>query len=592
MERNKIPNEYKWNLCDIYNNIDLYKEDLIKIEKLSNDLSKYKGKILNNSSTLLEALNLKEKIDIIIDKLYVYINMKFHEDTRVSEYQEYTGNLDIILSKINEKLSFFIPELLKKDYKLIKKFISENKELERFEFLLENIYNEKKHILNKSIEAILSRAGTIFSSPDNIFNILNDADLIFGKIKDENNKLVQITQGNFKKYMNSKNRRVRKDTFNILYKKYKEFNNTISSIYNSNLQVVSFITKTRKYKKPINLFLDTYKIDTKIYYNLIKEVNNNLDKLHRYNLFKKNALKINELHYYDLLVNSFDDNKEYSYEDTKDLIKNALSVLGKDYIDDLSKAFNSSWVDVYENSGKRSGAYSWGCYSTHPFVLMNYQSKYNDVSTLAHEIGHAMHKYYSNNNQDYYYSDNAIFVAEIASTVNETLLNLYMLNNGSNKKRIINEILEDIRNTVFRQTMFAEFELESNNKSYNGETLSKDMLNNMYFNLVKKYNGNGLVYDDYVKYEWSRIPHFYSPFYVYQYATGYSIAFTIANKIYNGDKDMLSKYIEFLKSGSNDYPTNLVEKMGININEAIKLTLNKFGELLNEYEIDRNEQYE
>ena len=372
-----------------------------------------------------------------------------------------------------------------------------------------------------------------------------------------------------------------------MYKKYKELNNTFATILNTNLQVSDFLVKTRKYSSPLNLYLDSNKIDESIYYDLIKAVNNNLDKMYKYISLRKDILNIGHLHMYDMAVKLTDEkSKDYTYEEAKELVLKSLSVLGDTYIKDLSKALDSGWVDVYENTGKRSGAYSWGCYNAHPYVLLNFQGKYNDASTLAHEMGHAMHRYYSNLNQDYYYSDNAIFVAEIASTVNETLLSLYMLNNVDDvneKKNIINEMLDDIKNTIYRQTMFAEFELDVHNRCYNGEALTAEKFNNIYFDLIKKYHGKDVKYDEYIKYEWSRIPHFYTPFYVYQYATGLSIALLIANKIYNGDKDMLNKYLEFLKSGSNDYPTKLVEKMGINIKDAVNEALNKFEELINQY---------
>lgn len=592
MERNEISEENKWNLEYLYSNEFDYNNDIVKIKDLTNKLLTYKGKILSNSDNLLKVLLLNEEIDIITERLYVYINMKLHEDTRISKYQEMSGNLDIIMTQLNEKTSFFVPELLEKDYNLIEKYISENKDLVRFKFLLETIYNEKEHILSKELEELLSRSGNIINAPDNIYSVLSDADLVFDKISDENNKKINVTHGNFSKFMTSKNRRVRKSAFDSLYKKYKELNNTISSIMNANLQSSNFLVKTRKYKAPINLYLDSNKIDEKIYYNLIDNVNNNLKSMYKYIDLRRNELNLNKLHMYDMSVKIIDDNnKIYSFDEAKKIVTSALSVLGDNYIKDLNNAFNSRWIDVYENKGKRSGAYSWGCYDNHPYVLLNYQSKYNDVSTLAHEMGHAMHKYYTNNKQDYYYSENAIFVAEIASTVNEILLNLYMLNNSKDnneKKLIINELLDDFKNTVYRQTMFAEFELEIHNRSYNGETLSSEKLNDIYFNLVKKYHGKNVVYDEYIKYEWSRIPHFYSPFYVYQYATGFSIAFDIANKIFSNDKDMINKYLDFLSSGSNDYPTNLVEKMGINIKESINNALKMFNKLIDEYiSIDR-----
>ena len=585
MERNKIDNKYKWKLEDLYESIDLYNKDIDTLGKLVNNLLEYKGSVVKSDETLLKTLELNEKIDMITNRLYVYINMKLHEDTRVGKYQELSGNLDIILAVINEKTSFFIPELLECDYETIKKYIKKNKKLERFSFVLETIFNEKNHILSKELEELMSRTGNIMNTPDNVFSNLNDADLVFDKIKDENGKLVELTKGNYYNFSISKNRSLRRRAFKTFYKKYKELNNTFASILNSNLQISTFLTKTRKYESPLNLYLDSNKINTNIYYDLIESVNNNLDKMYKYINLKKNKLNIKEMHMYDMAVKLSDGkSKDYSYEEAKKIVSKALYVLGETYVNDLNKGMSNGWIDVYENTGKHSGAYSWGCYNAHPYVLLNYQGKYNDVSTLAHEMGHAMHRFYSNLNQDYFYSDNAIFVAEIASTVNEMLLNFYMLKNGNNeeKKNIINEMLDDIKNTIFRQTMFAEFELDVHNRAFNGETLNAEKLNEIYYNLVKKYHGNIHV-DEEIKYEWSRIPHFYTPFYVYQYATGLSIALMIATKISNGDKDMLDKYLTFLKSGSNDYPTNLVEKMGINIKDAVNTALSTFDNLIEEY---------
>jgi len=586
MERKDIENKYKWKLEDLYSSTFEYNKDLENLGLLVQDFIEYEGKVTEDDKTLLETLILQEKIDMTTNKLYVYINMKLHEDTRVGTYQELAGNLDIILAYVNEKTAFFVPELLECDYEKIKEYISKNKELERFSFLLETIFNEKEHILNKEIEEILSRSGNVLSTPDNVFSNLNDADLIFENVLDENGEEVPLTKGNYHIFSISKNREVRKNAFHTLYKKYKELNNTFAGLLNSNLQVSTFLTKTRKYTTPMNLYLDSNKIDTKIYYDLIEAVNNNLDKMHKFVALKKDVLKLDEIHMYDLAVKLSDkESKEYTYEDAKELVTNALKVLGDTYVKDLTEGFNNGWVDVYENTGKRSGAYSWGCYNAHPYVLLNYQSKYQDVSTLAHEMGHAMHRFYSNKCQDYFYSDNAIFVAEIASTVNEMLLNFYMLNNTEDieeKKNIINELLDDIRNTIYRQTMFAEFELDIHNRCYSGETLSAEKLNNLYYDLVKKYHGD-MVVDEDIKYEWSRIPHFYSPFYVYQYATGLSIAIMISTKINEGDDEMLDKYLTFLESGSNDYPTNLVEKMGINIKDAVDSALSTFDKLIDEY---------
>ena len=586
MERNKVEEKYKWKLEDLYSSIDEYNKDIEVLGKLVEEFITYEGRVTSDDKTLLHSLLLQEKIDRITNKLYVFINMRLHEDTRVGKYQELSGNLDIILSVVNEKTAFFIPELLECSYDKIKEYVSVNKELERFSFLLEMFFNEKEHILNKEIEEILSRSGNVLSTPDNVYSNLNDADLVFESIKDENGEYVELTKGNYHIFSISKDREVRKNSFLTFYKKYKELNNTFAGLLNSNLQVSTFLTKTRKYDAPINLYLDSNKIDVNIYYDLVKAVNDNLDKMYKYVEMKKEVLGVDEMHMYDMAVKlTENESKEYTYEDAKELVIKALGPLGDKYIKDLTEGLNNGWVDVYENPGKRSGAYSWGCYDAHPYVLLNYQSKYQDVSTLAHEMGHAMHRYYSNLNQDYFYSDNAIFVAEIASTVNEMLLSFYMLestDDKNEKKNIINELLDDIKNTIYRQTMFAEFELDIHNKCYNGETLNAEKLNDMYYDLVKKYHGD-IVVDDEIKYEWSRIPHFYTPFYVYQYATGLSIAIAIATKIKDGDTEMLDKYLTFLSSGSNDYPTNLVKKMGINIKDAVDSALNTFDKLILEY---------
>lgn len=586
MERSTIEDKYKWKLEDLYPSLDEYNKDIEELKKLVESIVTYKGKILENDKTLLEVMLLQEKIDMITNRLYVYINMRLHEDTRVGMYQELSGNLDILLSKINEAMSFLVPELLESDYSMVKNYINSNESLKRFELLLELIYREKEHILPKEMEELLSRTGNIMSTPDNVFTNLNEADLVFDKFKDKSNKYVTLTKGNYHTYSISKDRNERRRSFLTLYKKYKELNNTFASILNANLQVTSFYTRTRNYASPLNSHLDGNKIDTSIYYDLIESVNKNLDKMQNYLNLKKKVLKLKELHMYDMSVKlSETSSKDYTFDESVELVKKALSSLGEDYIKDLTNGFNNGWIDVYENTGKRSGAYSWGCYDAHPYVLLNFQGKYNDVSTIAHEMGHAMHRFYSNKAQDYFYSDNDIFVAEIASTVNETLLNYYMLSNTSDieeKKNIINEMLDDIRATIFRQTMFAEFELDIHNRAFNGETLNGEKLNNIYYELAKKYHP-GVKVDEDIKYEWSRIPHFYTPFYVYQYATGLSIALEIATRIYNNDSEMLKKYREFLSSGSNDYPTKLVEKMGISISDAVNSALNTFDNLINEY---------
>ena len=385
MERKDISETDKWKLEDMYKDINEYNKDIEISKSLVNELIKYKNRVLESDKTLLEVLELNERLDVITGKLYVYINMRLHEDTRISEYQELSGNLDIILVGFNEQTSFIIPEILEGENKLIKDYISINNKLKRFEFLLENIFNQKEHVLSKEIEEVISRTGNILNAPDTLFSMLNDADIIFDKIKDEDGKTVELTKSNYYNYITSKNRTVRKNAFKVFYKKYKELNNTLSAILNSSLQSTNFLTKTRNYKEPINLYLDSNKIDTNIYYDLIKRVNSNLDKIYNYNKIRKDILKLDKLHMYDTKVKLVEENdKKYEFNEAKDLVLNALNIMGEDYINNLNIDFKSRWIDVYENTGKRSGAYSWRCYSTHAYVLLNYQYKYKDVSTLAH----------------------------------------------------------------------------------------------------------------------------------------------------------------------------------------------------------------
>lgn len=589
MNRIEISSNYKWNLSNLYNNIEVYYKDLELLDKKVKEFIKYKGIITENSNNLLKVLELHEQIDMIINKLYVYSNMSLHIDTTDSFYQELTGNLDITLSNINEQMSFFDPELLSTEYSKILGFINEENMLKRFNFFLEQLFNEREHVLSLKEEEILSRCSNVLNASDTIFSNLNDADIIFDSITDEyNNKLI-LTKGTYYKYIISKNRDIRKNAFINLYSKYKELNNTFANIMNTNLQTTNFLYKTRKYKSVINMYLDGNKIDLKIYYDLINAVNENLDKLYKYFNIRKNVLKYDELHMYDLSVDLIDNEfKEYNYEEATNLVLESAKVLGETYVLDLKKAFNENWIDVYETKGKKSGAYSWGCYPNHPYVLLNFQNRLDDVSTIAHELGHALHRYYSNNNQDYYYSDNEIFVAEIASTVNELLLKFYLLNKSTNnneKLNIINDLIDSVKNTIYRQTMFAEFELTIHNMSSNNEALTASKLNAIYYDLVKKYHGTNVIIDEEIKYEWSRIPHFYTPFYVYQYATGLSVAFVIANKIFKGDTEMKMKYLEFLKSGSKDYPTNLVSEMGIDIKSSVNEALIIFNNLIEEFEL-------
>ena len=588
LNRNEVPNTYKWKLETIYSNDFLWEEDYKLIEREIPNLTKYKNHLLDNADTLLSFLELSDSVSITLEKMYVYAKMRSDEDMTNNYYQAMVGKIENLNTNINVATSFVTPELLKADYNLVLDYIKTNNKLEKYKFYLSKLYESKAHILSEKEETLLSNFGIVFRSSSNTATLLRNADLTFDKIildgKEEN-----LNNSNYVLYLSSDNQDVRKQAFNSMYKAYKGVKNTLASTFISEVNKNVIYSKVRNYKGAMDMELSPIHVDKSIYNNLIETVNNNLDKVYKYYQVRKDILGLNELHMYDLYAELVNDvNVKYSFEDAKKYVLDALSVLGEDYIKDATKAFTDGWIDVYHNKGKRSGAYSWGSYSTNPFMLLNYQDQLEDVSTLAHELGHSMHSYYSHKNNEYIDSHYEIFVAEVASTVNELLIYNHMLKHiksDNEKLKILNEMLELYKGTIYRQTMFAEFEKIIYETVELNEVLTEESISNIYYELNKKYFGDKVVVDSDIMYEWLRIPHFYTPFYVYQYATGLSAACHITKKILEGDTNAINNYLEFLKSGGKDYPTNLLKIAGVDISnpEVVESALNMFEETLNEF---------
>lgn len=587
--RNEIDSNYKWNLKTIYIDITEWNKEYNEVQNNLKNLKKYENILLKDAKTLLEFLELDTNISRKLDKLFSYAHLLNDEDTTNTTNQELFGKIVNLNNEYSEITSFVRPELLKSDYQKIELFYEEESKLKEYKNVLEEIYRYKNHTLNEKEEKIVAILNKSLSSPSEIFEKLTDADMKFGTIKDENLKEVEFTESNYSLFIRSKDRRVRKDAFNLLHNTYGKYKNTLAETYASQIEVEDAISKIYNFESAIKMSLYDDNIDIKVYDNLVKTVNNNLNELYKYYDLRKDILKLDKQHLYDTYVSLIeDDNKNYTFLEAKELVLSSLNILGEDYIEILNKAFNEKWIDVYNNVGKRSGAYSSGCYDTNPFILLNYEGKLDDVSTLAHELGHSVHSYYSRSNNSYQDASYKIFVAEVASTVNELLLNNYMLKNTSDKKEklsILNKQLELFKSTIFRQTMFAEFEQNMHALKENGQILTNEVLCNSYYELVKKYFGDSVYIDEEIKYEWSRIPHFYYNFYVYKYATGLSAASYIVSQILTGNKEYIERYKNFLKLGGSMYPIDELKTIDIDMTkqEVVESAIQMFKNTLEEF---------
>lgn len=588
MKRSEISDEYKWSVKDLYSSDELWNNDYEKALKSTQEKSSFEGCMMDSADTLADALSESEKDDYITERLYVYAFMRYYEDTSDGTYQQMSGKAQMLAVKMSEKYSFLVPEIMAADDDKVARFLDSDK-IKPYRHLLCDMLAKKEHTCSQKEEKLLAMASQMADSPSDIFSKFNNADVKFGKVHDEHGDEKELTSAGFSVFMESRDRNVRKEAFYALYRQYKSYINTLAASYYGNVKQAVFFANARNYESTLQMYLSGSFIPESVYTNLIDTVNNNLDKMHDYVSLRKKTLGVDELHFYDIYAPLTSDyTVKVSYENAKETVLDALKILGDDYVSQVKKGYESGWVDVYENDGKRSGAFSWGAYGTHPYIFLNYTETLNDIFTLIHETGHAMHTYYSNETQPYTYAGYKIFVAEVASTCNEVILIDYLLKHSRSdeeKKYLYGHYLEQFKGTLFRQTMFAEFEMITHRMAQDGEVLNAESLCGTYKKLNEKYFGKDMVIDEEIAYEWARIPHFYTPFYVYQYATGFSAAVAIATKIINGDKEVLHGYREFLKGGSSMHPIELLSLCKIDMSkpDVIQDALNVFGSLIEDF---------
>lgn len=583
--RDEIPESDKWRIDKIYETPAKWNEELSKLKEEAPKLKDFEGK-LGNKEDLKAFLLLNEKLSRKLGKLYVYAHMRSHEDTSNPEMQSLVNKIDPYSAEFSSYTAYFVPEILSLKEGTIENFINEDKDLKQYKIYFEMILNEKPHILSKEVESVLASVSDCLGAPESIYSMLTNSDMTFGEIVDESGRKVELTEGNYISFIKSKDRKVREAAFKLLFGTYKKYENTLATSLTSSIKNFVFESKTRKYNSSLEASLKPNNIPVEVYYNALKTVDENMDALHRYVRIKKRLLNLEEIHMYDLYVPVIECKKEHlEYKDAISLVQEGLKPLGKEYLDIFNEGINEGWIDVYENKGKRSGAYSWGSYDTMPYVLLNYNYELNDASTLAHEMGHSIHSYYTRKTQPYIYGDYSLFCAEVASTTNEILLIHHLIEKETDKNKklyLINQELEQIRTTVFRQLMFAEFELKTHEAIENGESLTSEVLCKMWKDINIKYFGEDMNVDEEISIEWARIPHFYSDFYVYQYATGYAAASSFANSILSKGEEAVEKYKGFLKAGGSMYPIDTLKMAGVDMttSKPLKDTLDRFNELL------------
>lgn len=586
--RSEIKEEDKWDLTGLYKTEDEWNEDYDELQGLISKFDDFKGK-LNNSKDILKYFEFNNEVNLKLENVCVYTYLKFDEDTTNTHFQELKGRADNLLSEFSLVSSFVMPELCKLSKDDIEKFMAEEEGLRKYKYDFDCILRIKNHVLSDKEESLLSNLEKPMSVSEEVSSYLRDADMKFSPIKDEDGNEVELTNTNYERFITSKDRNVRKSAFLTLYKSYEELIHTFASAYQGKVSLANRMAKIRGYKGAREAALDSNFVDNKIYDNLVATVNKHLDIMDDYYAMKREVMGLPEIHIYDIysrLVPSYD--KKYTFEEAKNIVLEALSVLGDDYVNNLKKAFDERWIDIYPNKGKTGGAYERGCYKTHPYVLLNFNGKFNDVSTIAHELGHAMHSYYSDKNNDYAHHQYEIFVAEVASQVNEILLAKYLLNKSTDRNEklyILDNLMETFKGSIIRQTMFAEFEDLMHKEEAKGTVLTSDFLSDNYYKLYQKYSGKNMISDKEIRYEWARIPHFYYDFYVYQYSTGLASACFIANNILNKKEGFLEKYLKFLSLGGSMDPVDELREAGVDISkpEVIEEALNMFKETIEEF---------
>lgn len=589
MERNQVENKYKWSIDEMYSDSQAIEKDIQKIKELIEECKKFKGILAGSKENLYEALNLSEQASRILQNLYVYTHMKSHEDTRINKNQADATKTDMLSTELSMATSYMVPEIIAMDINKLEEYLKDDK-LSHYKKHIDDILRLKPHTLNEREEELLAAVSDLSGVPENVYDMLSFADLQFPEIEDEEGKKVRVTHSNFSLFLKSKNQRVRKDAFEALYSIYNQYKNTFAAILYGGIKGEIFYAKTRKYESALQASLFQDDVSVEVYDNLIAAVHENLHTLNEYSELKKKFLGLDKINMYDLyvpLTDNFD--MEIPYEKAQEIILEALKPLGEEYLENVKKAFSEGWIDVYGNEGKQGGAYSWGSYDSKSYILMSYKDDLNSLFTLIHEMGHSMHSYYSKNNQPYLYSGYKIFVAEVASTLNELLLINYLLENAKSKEErvyLLNYYLEQFRTTVYRQTMFAEFEKICHSKVENGEPLTAEDFTNIYYDLNKLYYGESCEVNEDIGLEWARIPHFYSNFYVYKYATGFSAASALSKQILEEGESAVQRYKEFLKSGGSEFPLEQLRKAGVDMEkkESVDKALHVFKDLVDKLE--------
>ena len=588
-ERKDVAPENLWAINDLYATDDDCRKDLARLKALAEELSGYAGKLGSDAATLLTYLTKVEEAMLLLNNTINYAARKNDEDTRVGTYQELNGMAMSTYVQLQSATAFETPEIMAIDDETLERFYREEAGLEKYRRYLFNIRRHKDHVLTPAEEKLLAAAGEMMQSPDDIYSKFADADLTFPDVVDKDGNKHHLTQGTYISYMESSDRVLRKSAFEQNYSTWGAYRNTVASILNAQVKSLQFNADARKYGSSLEAALDGTNVPVSVYHNLIEAVHQNMDKMYRYVDLRKKLLGVDELHFYDLytpLVTGVD--KKIPFEQAKQTVYNALAPMGDYYRSILKEGFDNRWIDVYENVGKRSGAYSAGA-MVHPYVLLNYTGTLDSQFTLAHEMGHAIHSYLSNKNQPTVYSDYVIFVAEVASTCNEALLMQYLLDRTTDRKErayLINHFLEQFRTTLYRQTMFAEFEMILGNLNQQGVALTAERMCEEYKKLNHLYFGDGIVLDDLIAYEWERIPHFYYNYYVFQYATGYSAAIALSRKILKEGESAVKDYLQFLSGGCSKDPIDLLKGAGVDMStpEPVNQALALFGDLLDEME--------
>ncbi len=590
-QRQDIEGKYKWRLEDLYKDQAAWEKDVAKLQKeLSPNIQKYKGK-LTSTKAVLACLKLADEIGMVLEKVYAYAYMKQSENTADSAASEALSKADTLYADMTAAVSFIEPELLAKPEATLKQYYLNNPAFKVYKYYFTTLLDKKAHVLTKSEEELLAMTGDMASSPNDIYTKISTADIEIPVIKDEEGKEIKLTRGRFSAYLDNKNRDLRKEAFEKHFGTFDKVKNSVASALNAEVKKNIFYAKARKYDSALASALhSTFNVPTSVYDNLLKSVNNNIGYLHKYVGLRKKVLNIDKVHYYDMYCTLVDDYEmQIPYEDAKKMILDGLKPLGPEYLKGIQTAFDSSWIDVYETESKETGAYSYGIYGSHPFIMLNYSGTSDDMLTTAHELGHTMHSFYANANQAYRNANYSTFTAEVASTTNELIMTQYLLDRAKNNQEklyLINSLLENIRGSLYTQVMYAEFEKAIHERVEKGEALSAETMNEMWGNLMQKYYGADFEVDPLVKLWWARIPHFYMNFYVFNYATAIAAAYPLSQGLSKGEAGAFDKYMDFLKAGGSDYPVEILRKAGVDMTTTMPVddVLAVFNSLVDQME--------